>query len=71
MDIEVNKLPIPAANYMKANYPNDIISEIWKTIDNNDLVHYGVVISRTNTFYDYIFDANGDFLRIVEEDQFN
>jgi hypothetical protein len=68
MDIEANELPALALDYMKTNFPNDKVSEIWKTIDNTKLTLYGIVISKEDKFYDYIFDSSGDYLRFVEED---
>ena len=68
MDIEANEIPALALDYMKTNFPNDKVSEIWKTIDNTKLTLYGIVISKEDKFYDYIFDSSGDYLRFVEED---
>jgi hypothetical protein len=66
MDIEMNELPAAALTYMKTNFPNDTISEIWKTVDYHKETLYGVVISRKGQFYDYIFDGTGYYLHFVE-----
>lgn len=63
-----NELPIAIKKYMKKNYPKIPITEASKTIDNNAKIIYEVGIMREGAFYDFVFNADGDFLQMLKKD---
>ncbi len=64
-DIDVNALPKAIADYVSKNLPEQKIKEASKTTDTKGTVTYEVQIKKT----DYLFDANGNFLRKTEKDK--
>lgn len=63
-----SELPIIVQKYMKENYPKNRITETSKTIDNTEKVIYEVGIIRDGAFYDLVFNADGNFIQMLQKD---
>ena len=63
-----SELPILVQKYLNENYPKNTISEASKTIDNTEKVIYEVGMMREGAFYDLVFDADGNFIQMIQKD---
>lgn len=63
-----NEVPATIRKYMKKNYPKNPINIASKTIDKTSKLIYEVGISRDGTFYDFVFDSNGNFIQMIQKD---
>ena len=64
-EIDVSTLPKAIADYVSKNLPEQKIKEASKITDTKGTVTYEVQIKKTS----YLFDANGNFIRVTEEDR--
>jgi hypothetical protein len=63
--IELSQFPVPAQNYIKSNFPNKKMKDISKMTDSKGVVTYEAEVDDQ----DLIFDAQGNFLKIENEDK--
>ena len=64
-DIDISALPKATTDYVSKNLPEQKIKEASKITDTKGTVTYEVQIKKTS----YLFDANGTFIRMTEEDR--
>ena len=64
-EIELSQFPTAAQNYLKSNFPNKKIKDISKMTDSKGVVTYEAEVDDQ----DLIFDAQGNFLKIENEDK--
>ena len=64
-EIDVSALPKATTDYVSKNLPQQKIQEASKITDAKGTVIYEVQIKKTS----YLFDANGTFIRMTEEDR--
>lgn len=68
IEVSESELPTSALSYLKTNYPKNKIKETAKIIDSKNVVTYEAEIKIDGKNSDLLFDANGNFLKIVQGD---
>jgi uncharacterized lipoprotein NlpE involved in copper resistance len=68
VEVRESELPSSALSYLKTNYPKSKIKETAKIIDSKNVVTYETEIKIDGKNSDLLFDANGNFLKIVQGD---
>jgi hypothetical protein len=68
VEVSESELPSSALTYLKSNYPKSKIKETAKIIDSKNVVTYETEIKIDGKNSDLLFDANGNFLKIVQGD---
>ena len=68
IDIRLTELPKASLDYLKKNYPSNKITEAAKITDDKNAVTYEAEIKKKGKSYDLLFDGNGKFIKINEED---
>lgn len=68
LEISIDKLPRPALNYLKKNYPDKAIHEASVVVDDKNQTTYEVGVEKDSLFYDVVFDKNGKFDVVIQKD---
>ena len=66
--IKTVELPNEAIQYVKKNYPKSKITEAAKITNDKNLVTYEAEIKKDGKTYEVLFNDNGKFIKIVDED---
>lgn len=66
--IKTVELPNEALQYVKKNYPKSKIKEAAKITNDKNLVTYEAEIKKDGKTYEVLFNDNGKFIKIVDED---
>lgn len=66
--IKTQEIPAKALDFLEKNYPTNKITEAAKITDDKNTVTYEAEIGKDGKFYDVLFDATGNFIKIVEGD---
>ena len=68
IEIAITELPKATLDYLNKNYPSNKITEAAKITDDKNAVTYEAEIKKKGKSYDLLFDSNGKFIKINEED---
>lgn len=66
-ELSLNEIPSNIRQYLSKNYPENKIVRSLKIMNNNNKVTYEIGIKINDRLSDALFDAQGDFLSIVEK----
>ena len=66
--IKTVELPNEALQYVNKNYPKSKIMEAAKITNDKNLVTYEAEVKKEGKTYEILFNDNGKFIKIVDED---
>jgi len=66
--LKTNEIPAKISDYLVKNYPKNKINNAAKVTTNNTIITYEIGITIEGRWTDAIFNKEGDFLRMVQNE---